>query len=170
MSTEIDWSKAPEGATHRVSGFIDEWRKADGCNWLAWYEGKWLPLIKPTPSEYIPRPAEYPWSGEGLPPVGAVCECQMRGYGDVWQKVIVLAHHNGHAWVTGDDSKHCFTVPPHGKFRPIKTPEQVAAEERESTVNDMCHIAQKGSGFGVNRADMYAIYDAGYRWVAPEEK
>lgn len=165
MSTEIDWSKAPEGATHYAPGsdiWTESFMKLEDDIWYAQsgYDDKeWI--VDDTgddPSRYIPRSS--PWSGEGLPPVGTVCECQRPG--DIWQKVIILAHHNGHAWVTGDDGKHCFTVTAYGVFRPIKTPEQIAAEERDKAVHQMGLDA----GFSGSVQQCYErLYDLGYRKV-----
>ena len=45
-------------------------------------------------------------------------------------------------------------------FRPIRTPEQIAADEREAAVNGMlCYDALGGSRRGLAEA----LYDAGFR-------
>lgn len=165
MSTEIDWSKAPEGAEFaRVTiGHVDFYKTIEGVFSYLSEDGQWYPaIIRRGDRDLIARPAAPAWSGEGLPPVGTACECQLRGYGDVWQKVIVLAHHNGHAWVTGDDGKHCFTVPPHGNFKPLRTPEQIAKQERDDAVHQMGLDA----GFHGSVQDFAKrLYMLGYRKV-----
>lgn len=167
MSTEIDWSKAPEGATHwgpETHSHRACWYMQSAGGWLFSLADQglgWLEKDHIEPyrlNQLVARPAE-PWSGEGLPPVGTVCEYQRPG--DIWQKVIILAHHNGHAWATGDDGKHCFTVPPHGNFRLIKTPEQIAAEERERAIEEIASLI----GRGTFSEDAASIYDAGYRKI-----
>ncbi|AWE83610.1 hypothetical protein CSB95_3009 [Pseudomonas aeruginosa] len=45
-------------------------------------------------------------------------------------------------------------------FRPIRTPEQIAAEEREKAVGDMAMSIQ---GVPYQYPTLYALYDAGYR-------
>lgn len=53
-------------------------------------------------------------------------------------------------------------------FPPVRTPEQIKAEEREKAIVEMAETMHAATGFGVNRADCEALYDAGYRkQVAP---
>lgn len=143
--SEIDWSKAPEGATHwgpETQSHHACWYMQSAGGWLfsvakhglAWLEKDHIEPYRLR--ELVARPRAC--SGEGLPPVGTVCECQVRGYGE-WQLVTVIAHHKGHAWIAVEDGEHCMTVPPHGTFRPLKTPEQIEAEEREK---EIAHIAK----------------------------
>lgn len=174
MSTEIDWSKAPEGATHwapATDRFFPSFMKLENGQWFcqkANGRGWAIDTSNDCSCRYIPRPS--PWSGEGLPPVGTVCEYQVRGYGE-WHRATILAHHNGHAWATGDDEKHCFTVPPHGNFRPIKTPEQIAAEERLDRVHAIEGIMLRGQELALTVTQIAAaIDDAGYRKVEGGEK
>lgn len=101
------------------------------------------------------------WSGEGLPPVGTVCECHLPGeltnnYSWVEAKVI---WHNGptECAVVRSTSKLAWC----DEFRPIRTPEQIAAEERKKSINAMFDIFE---GFpGDCMASLGALYDAGYR-------
>ena len=37
----IDWSKAPEGATHYYTRGDTPWRDLSGENWKWWADGKW---------------------------------------------------------------------------------------------------------------------------------
>jgi len=163
---EIDWSKAPEGATHYAldqngrpvfykdigdEGYffwwpaLDEWRKNHG-----------KPGYEPMISKQ--------WSGAGLPPAGVTCEYQIN---DKWNAITVVAHVNeygkklavfqfadGETWSSGG----CVE-----RFRPIRTPEQIAEEERDREVDEM--IALIGDvGDNPSWPDIAAaLHEAGYR-------
>lgn len=131
--------------------------------------------------------SQAPWTGEGLPPVGTVCEFNGGVFApeDPWDpdlrvgdQVTIIAHFDG----GNGDILAAFTFrarnPDRGQFyveqgrwgcfRPLRTPEQIAAEEREKAIDEMAETARKATGFGTNLADMEALYDAGYRkQVAP---
>lgn len=121
-------------------------------------------------SERIPD-----WNGEGLPPVGAICEV-------LWNesrmeylitKVFGVNEHGQpiHRFDEGP-KKYQYqadvlrTASGTQVFRPIRTAEQVAAEEREKAINEMvfgvCGCEPDG---GNTTAFMICgfIYDAGYR-------
>jgi hypothetical protein len=159
---EIDWSKAPEGATHYNPHDISTpWRMlgTDGLGWW-WNGGTWLPVLgKFAPLTYIAKPS--PWAGEGLPPVGTVCEYRV-GNGDWWQctvkyvtrpidgentHVVIDCPHLGGEQVScvGDDYGHV-------TFRPIRTPEQIAAEQALAEIERL--YSEGGPA---------AVFDAGYR-------
>lgn len=130
----------------------------------------------------IPKfPSDAPaWSGEGLPPVGAWCLVKSPGYKNsrfdrfVGKRVFIVAHDR----IDGDPVAVFRMALSHDEFdyhalittcfEPEKTPEQTAAEEREKAIEEMAETARKAAGFGINLADMEALYDAGYRkQVAP---
>lgn len=115
-------------------------------------------------------PVSPEWSGEGLPPVGTVCE------------IAASTPHQTVSWPEGTKVKIYanFTddrgielaafVDAIGSvggvavakcFRPIRTPEQIAAEEREKAVIEM--LARSNSCETIPRRMCEAIYDAGYR-------
>lgn len=146
MST-IDWSKAPEDATHAVTGSVNCWRKQDGARWYMWVRGAWR-QVAPYLAIYTARPA--PWNGKDMPPIGTVCEMQ-DGIG-VWTKVEIFASHCGfaHGW-DADKRISYFSGDPR-EFRPIRTPKQIAAEE---TLRDIERLYVEGGPA--------ALYDAGYR-------
>lgn len=180
----IDWSKAPEGATHWDTGMnnrVAGWMKLDDGVWYWWPAAdafscpkKWHASLNQHMIQaegFVERPA--PWIGKGLPPVGTVCE--FNGFNPeettpadplVGDKVTVIAH-----FMSGSIEVAAFTffAPPefaflqvgqgaYGCFRPIRTPEQMAAEEREAALKEM--IALVG---GSSRRSAEALYDAGYR-------
>ncbi|WP_458736988.1 hypothetical protein [Pseudomonas chlororaphis] len=103
------------------------------------------------------------WTGEGLPPVGTVCEFRVET--DDWRQCEVIAHKDDYAvcWI------HCNKILASSghAVRPIRTPEQIAAEERQTEINRMVAIAQMLDK-GWARRVCASLYDAGYRkQVAP---
>lgn len=142
---QIDWSKAPEGATHwepKNGSIMASWMKFERGNWWYWLNPTWVNYRGANmPAErvaaMIPRPT---WDGTGLPPVGTVCEVDYEG----WTQCEVIAHFQQRCGMVA-----AFTIDQHGNgaktldafgaehFRPIRTPEQIAAEEREKAVHAM---------------------------------
>lgn len=163
--TQIDWSKAPEGATHFLPeqpsrGWVACWYKNIGGIWFArnkndcdWYPDNdyqevFIPLL-------IERQPE--WTGEGLPPVGL--DVQRKSCG-VWIASKALAH--------SPCGRFCAYADAGGMnwggetlFRPIRTPAQLAAEEREKAIEDICNT----SGDKVTPRSAGLLYDAGYRKI-----
>lgn len=162
----IDWSKAPEGATHyHIGDDINPWRKIKDTVAYERYRGKWLKVNSFNegcmPDYYVPIPQET-WDGQGLPPVGTVCEVKHRDIG--WVRCEIVAHKSfscgglthAIAWIdenTLDQSQGL-------RFRQLRTPEQIAAEEREKAVGDMAMSIQ---GVPYQYPTLYALFDAGYR-------
>lgn len=162
MSSEIDWSKAPEGATHfNVSNLM--FYRATGPNLEYWNStvSKWKEA-QGRIEEYasiVPRYAN--WNGASLPPVGTVCEVD---YCEQWHQCEIIANFQQRAGMVaaftvdmGDGAK---ALDAFGSeyFRPIRTPEQIAAEERERAVAEMKRIWTEAEN-----SQFYALYDAGYR-------
>ena len=164
----IDWSKAPAHATHWCPGnarIEAGWIYQAGSEFYSCYAGSSCEHIPVFPewrkSRLIPRPS--PWSGEGLPPVGTVCEIAppYRNHGS---KVRVLCHDEGDAicrLIEGDELGDIRQYMA-SEVRPIRTPEQIAAEQKkvaiEQTIKDL--KAVNGCGFYSIAED---LYDAGYR-------
>ncbi|MGY1448754.1 hypothetical protein ACW582_16355 [Pseudomonas chlororaphis] len=111
------------------------------------------------------------WTGEGLPPVGTVCEARIYdGTGNLaWFECRVIHHHPRHegsaAIAHGNEELLGWS----SDFRPIRTPEQIAAEEREKAIEEMAAVAHRqGQPFVTKREMAARLYDAGYRkQVAP---
>jgi hypothetical protein len=90
---EIDFSKAPAGATHyfRVSECSVEWWLLSGVVAFCYSDGKYndgkynhitdppIEMLKPIPPK--------PWDGKGFPPVGTRCEVFYHGS---WEKTLVV--------------------------------------------------------------------------------
>ena len=108
------------------------------------------------------------WTGEGLPPVGMVCECRLPGeitndYSWVEARVI---WHNGptECAVIRSTSKLAWC----DEFRPIRTPEQIAEEEREKAITQILNLMLGHDQASIHEDTVQAlcakrIYDAGYR-------
>lgn len=173
----------PEGTTHEYSQpTTARWRNLSGDKW-SWWGGKgWIPTTEDS-WRFAKRkagrlaPVSAGWDGEGLPPVGTVCECRIRyavtSDGD-WTRVICrYALRNRREVVV----EYCDTNLAGNvdgtindetwEFRPIRTPEQIAAEELRSALKDACAIA--GCAVGSNYGKIVeSVIKAGYRkQVAP---
>ena len=166
---EIDWSKAPADATHYIAesdSMFECWLKPGYAVRVSRGTSDWVRsdyadgLIADCATARRSSPS---WSGEGLPPVGVVCEAKWGRTG--WSRCVVFAHKpnaNGGTDVLVDvDGDWTFFDKP-SMFRPIRTPEQIAADERESAVNAMV-TACPYPGSTSTHLDCAAIYDAGYR-------
>ena len=161
----IDWSYAPSGATHFHKGDImyrPHWRKSGFYCDLGLEAFGWIKDTYPSPiSECIERPKKQEaWDGEDLPPVGTVCDMHIYDFGWITGTVVVhidldeptAVAHNGEEVFHGNASD----------FRPIKTAEQVAAEEREKAISDMMEVTSDGISC-IGQDDALALYKAGYR-------
>jgi len=184
--SKIDWSKAPEWADGRGlvahHGITEVWINMDQYA-VVGAEDRAYPYGGGTGDhrhnftrdqvQYITaRPDR--WDGEGLPPVGALVEASFACEDfENW--------HDGICVAVGEDpeGREEFCVVQCGKkiamyrdearrVRPRRSLEQIKAEEREKAIVEMAETMHAATGFGVNRADCEALYDAGYRkQVAP---
>lgn len=103
------------------------------------------------------------WDGMGLPPVGTECEYLKRAkYKTSWIKVrVVFIGVNLIVFEHGANGNQFSEQITEVSFRPIKTPEQIAAEERQQAIDKMMHLAVVP---GRKYRDVMAyLYDAGYR-------
>lgn len=185
----IDWSKAPEWAVahglHETGFGIKEF-------WLGETQHQNLEHAKSFPygggdpscgsfhnsrresfGYVTPRPT--PWTGEGLPPVGTECESMWNESRDEWFKAKVFGV-NEHGqpifrWEEGVKKYEYQASPLTGHrgnpyFRPIRTPEQIALEERDKVVSEMTEASLYGHyAFTKAQAEIACrvLYDAGYR-------
>lgn len=146
MSIEIDWSKAPEGTTH-TNRNNTQWFDFSSDPAKSWFQGAWARNgyafeDYDTPGELIERPAA--WNGEGLPPVGTVCEHFGTADHTDWIEVQVIGH--GHArfhdvaffeYLAGTKG-YTVSYSTANNFRALRTAEQIAAEERKKAINELC--------------------------------
>ncbi|CAI8819791.1 hypothetical protein [Pseudomonas chlororaphis] len=119
------------------------------------------------------------WTGEGLPPVGTVCEMSLFA-SNKWElctPVYYLNHPIDHSDQVvvyqnslGGDVCYILDPPCSGsiEFRPIRTLEQIAAEDRHDAIVAMRRISKYSQHIGIPDDLFEELYDAGYRkQVAP---
>lgn len=170
--SEIDWSKAPEGATHYWPCHGSFYTKIGDKFYFA--ENIEVGRVNSPASwvkSLIPRPSPA-WSGDGLPPVGVVLEVNPDKAG--WRKSVISYVGDGFiAWMQVGD----LIVPEYGafiddcEFRPIRTPEQIAADERTHEIrNALTSISHKVEKVNTDidcslaiAETVSAMIDAGYR-------
>jgi hypothetical protein len=156
---EIDCNDPPEGATH-WSPSNGIFYKYDDGELKAFLFDSWQhsELIESFRAGLIARHAG--WNGEGLPPVGTVCE--MKDDRGSWLKVEIIASHAGYSHGWSDVCTQNFFADDPQDFRPIRTPEQIAADEREAAIDQMTLLLDTDRGRAM-RLISEALYDAGYR-------
>lgn len=165
--SKIDWSKAPNDATHCLPDAVDPWRRLADGYWDAWCQGRWVTICDPTPELYVGRPVE--WDGRGLPPANTMVEIRNVSAQTEWSAArVVFASRNVIVWdwagepaINGLCTSYAHAV----EVRPIRTPEQIAKDERSKACDEMFGVILKmTSGDPNNRSDILeALYDAGYR-------
>ncbi|MDP5514003.1 hypothetical protein P3755_23665 [Pseudomonas aeruginosa] len=162
----IDWNTAPEGATHwEPAGheFSEGWMLKEGNDWFYWSKvsQKWIydytscDVYAEREATFEARPQET-WDGQGLPPVGTVCEYRHM----IWPEYrpCEIRYISEESLVAYNDAQEQFYRTCDMLFRPIRTPEQIAAEEREKAIEEMCFAVET---LTVKQAK--ALFDAGYR-------
>jgi len=159
------------GATHWNPNCKPDWYKSDYGRWMYFetLDGTWVKSVgakysELTPVEHLmaqkestPVPsAVNEWDGEGLPPVGTVCNIKIEGGTQGVIVAHVMAKHKQGAiiqcenewWYGGEKS-----------FTPIKS-------EREKAIDAMVAICNKITGGNdMQRRQLGALFDAGYRKV-----
>lgn len=169
------WKGAPETSTHyqppRGEGFNPVfWRVDNGVPVEAWavmQNGRFNHVPKPSYIDdvlgrLIPRPTPQ-WSGEGLPPIGTFVRISDDGslYYGANESGEVIAHVENCAVVRMSYGLGCFTA---RYLEPIKTHEQIAAEQREDAIDVMAGWAGVTTlPTDVERRVLGRLYDAGYR-------
>ncbi|MGU1083606.1 hypothetical protein ACSEN7_25635 [Pseudomonas aeruginosa] len=156
----IDWSKAPDGCIGAFARIVGNQRKAffvfskrpSGYMSREGYEGEGEDGSYHVFSEFWEW-LDKPWNGKGLPPVGISVEWLSSAHG--WLGGRVVGHDGSVAVVSHNDGyTGCH---PH-EVRPMPPPEQIAAEEREKAIEEMCFAVET---LTVKQAK--ALFDAGYR-------
>lgn len=167
---DIDWNKAPEGATHFSEGnprngtYPAWWRpisKREGL-FECWAIGTSFgcEIWQPGPFHLPEKAVKRKWAGEGLPPVGTVCEWKEKT-GFSWVKATVLLITEKSVVMQREDGFEWQMITARTVFRPIKSPEQIAAEKYEE---DAAALAEILSGLdGANKTLIAkTLLDCGY--------
>lgn len=115
------------------------------------------------------------WDGVGLPPVGCACEClcgpttivgkdHLEPGEPEWVRTEILAHIevDGVKALAVGQAEKTGTMGAASSHRPIRTPEQIAAEEREKFIDELIKVTC------IRRGEAGLIYDAGYRKQEPK--
>lgn len=156
---DINWDDQPKGypvwiedldggrgGWHRDDG--DRYTSEDGCFWTKPEDGYYTAHFKP----------EIQWAGEGLPPVGLNVEFIHNGSSQGTGKVLFYGAQRCIIQNTtkGSEGEQTGAIEDY-IFLPIRTQEQIAAEEREEAIKQFMQIG-----------DIYwdtasALYDAGAR-------
>jgi len=179
--TSIDWSKAPAWAKSLCLNPAHEqaWLGDEGYSYLIgnghmveWtnecaFDHSAFKLVEARPT---------PWDGQGLPPVGLECLFTAEDNGDGWSeelkpgtKVRVIAQFattdsvQAAAFTFFSPRLNCHLVEQAiaGCFKPLPTAEQIAAEERKKTIQEMLDVDQCGTLSRTKFCNL--LYDAGYR-------
>jgi hypothetical protein len=159
----IDWSKAPEATTgamqadfkHTEGGFGHvEFLPSHSCrNEYSEGPGAWIYHEKPKP-----------WDGKGLPPAGTVCELRNVSAGTDWSEAtVVFASRNVVVWDWAGEPAINGLCTAYGhavEMRPIRTAEQIAAEERDKAIKEMTARTEHG---GLKSWAEYVYDHLGYR-------
>lgn len=165
----IDWSTAPEGATHwEPTGpdFYEGWMKKEGNEWFYWGEGanKWFKgklscnVSAEREATFEARPQEA-WDGQGLPPVGVRVSVfddgdLVYGHGESGE---VIAHVEDCAVIRMSYGLGCFTA------KNLRTPEQIAAEARDNATTAWLNkIAREYDQHTAAKCE-HILIGAGYR-------
>ncbi|WP_054077222.1 hypothetical protein [Pseudomonas amygdali] len=168
----IDWSKAPEGATHYYKGSPQPWRDLSGYNWKYFMNGEWhlcptcctsAELMRELGKVLLALPLPQVWNGEGLPPVGTVCERRfLYVEGSSWRQITICFIGEQKIFYRDEAGEEWANLPDDLRFRPIRTAEQIAADERAAAIEEMWTTYWQPDT-PTAKAGLGLLWDAGYR-------
>lgn len=178
---EIDWREAPGCAVAALVATTDNVHypsvefvtgyHAYGCMIRATSAVDGRSLSAPSDCWFLVDRPVSPWIGEGLPPIGEIIEWLDGEY----LPVIVVGHHQGAVVAVDEDDPRRVFIGKKPCYRPLRTPEQIATEERDAAINEMIrHIKDHPSGrhgaphltqLKIQEEACCDLYDAGYRRV-----
>lgn len=160
------------GNEREVSSIADDAGEAhDGASGAAVTRAEWQAAV-----EALNAPKVVEWDGVGLPPIGSVVDTDHKNK-EIRVKILAYgAHHGGASCVLAADMSHGREGKMFGwmsdqcNFRPVLTPEQVAAEDREKAAKELYMTINWDSKPGTwenllqaRRDDYRKAIDAGYR-------
>lgn len=146
----IDWSKAPDGteaASPETAGTYAAWYRRDvaglveqicpGAHVNNW---TWMGGRKDFPIGHVLRPDPpilvQHWTGEGQPPDGTLCEWKEKT-GFQWVQATVLFITEQSVVLQRSDGFEWQMLTKAVVFRPIRTPEQIAAEAKLEAAKEL---------------------------------
>lgn len=163
----IDWDKAPDGFD-----FFIHWENGgnfyrdDGDRYSR--ENGYYAIKADLAKQGI-KVTRKPWNGMGLPPPGELCEVRNVSALTEWSAAkIVFASRNVVVWDwDGEPAINglCTAYAHNVEIRPIRTPEQIEAEKRQSCIEDLAKQLQSSTGCPSTYVWELAqkTYDLGYR-------
>lgn len=172
--TQIDFAKGPEGATHYCN---DTWYQCNVSHWRYWSPTTLAWQVTPyaSPENFSWWSAsvsrqDQEWNGSGLPPVGTVCEFMKHNSPPApegkWLIGEILYLSRFTVIISGDMCEHVHH-PRNCSFRPIRTPAQLAAEEREKAIEFMMQMTSSLGHSDVSKKILFGeLYDKGLRFEA----
>lgn len=109
------------------------------------------------------------WSGEGIPGTGQSCNIRFTDHpGSSPHPVTILSFGRRKVFYRDAQGDEFLHDREYVDYSPIRTPEQIKADEREASISEMvygdCKI-EKGDGDKTAYAICEVLYDAGYRKV-----
>lgn len=170
QASDIDWSKAPEGAD-KYNVHDNMFYRGEQSSLEVFYPASgWRTSdFDAVDEQFLCRPAKpATWNGTGLPPAG--CEIEYHSPSRGWQPGEYIGQFNGQM-VIGCRETGVIGYCPAEIVRPIRTPEQIAADDRERAVDAMMEtFVVPGSIKSTLRSACLALYDAGYRKVEGDKQ
>lgn len=173
---DINWDEVPEGFDYALTtapdweggseykGTVRFAKKRGNSTYFECSEGLYPHVGRGSWAVLATRPEK--WNGKGLPPVGTVCECQNNELKWLEGTIVHVGIH-GSTKLAVMQTKEEILYGEVGEFRPIKTKEQIAAEEREKAIEEMVQFFMNYYG-NPKGAEQYllicrSLHDAGYR-------
>lgn len=178
----FDWSKAPKGydfwVADRYGISVDGWHRLVGDRYIDQKGRFWSKEAEKSGRIAVfERPK---WeNSEALPPVGTACEIALsevsrKASADLARYIehdgkvaLILGHHDVggavaalYAVKIGDHFEYHSLIA--GNFRRLRTPEEIAAEQRKRAIDAMQRIVSSGDPH-YGRKVCEALYDAGCR-------
>ena len=185
---KIDWSTAPEGFPIWLEDIRPSRRSGDSEDRSSWAKdgegeytlsgatsGWWAKSREDHDFIAHQKPAQ--WTGEGLPPVGMVCEVLNRTFENAEWEMCTVLFLGKHRILY--DSESCYERVGNIedlKFRLVRTPEQIAADKRLHEIRNALTAIKAGQQQVPNdlvrgnivAATVEAMIDAGYRKQATQ--
>lgn len=103
------------------------------------------------------------WVGIGLPPVGTVCEVLNGMPNSEWERCTILYSGKHRVMYDSESCSERVGFIEDLIFRPIRTPEQIAAEELKFYTAEICELLGWNQDYPGSTRDAKRLYDAGYR-------